>query len=65
MEQVYLFFVANKDIKDAKKIDLFRIKTFVFFAPLRAIKSVKRGKLGILSGKFSGLCSQFLLLVVK
>jgi hypothetical protein len=33
MEQVYLFFVANKDIKDAKKINPFRIKTFVFFAP--------------------------------
>jgi hypothetical protein len=27
MKQVYLFFVANKDIKDSKKIDPFRIKT--------------------------------------
>jgi hypothetical protein len=34
MEQVYLFFVANKNIKDAKNIDPFRNKTFVFFAPL-------------------------------
>ncbi|MDR1962977.1 MAG: hypothetical protein LBQ50_04290 [Planctomycetaceae bacterium] len=32
MEQVSLFFVANKDIKDAMKINPFRIKTFVFFA---------------------------------
>jgi hypothetical protein len=37
MEQVYLFFVANKDIKDAKKINPIRIKTFVFFAPLCVI----------------------------
>jgi hypothetical protein len=36
MEQVYLFFVSNKNIKDAKKIDPFRIKTFMFFAPLCA-----------------------------
>jgi hypothetical protein len=36
MEQTYLFFVANKNIKDAKKIDTFRIKTFVFFASLCA-----------------------------
>jgi hypothetical protein len=34
MEQVSLFFVANKDINDAKKIDPFRIKIFMFFAPL-------------------------------
>jgi hypothetical protein len=33
MEQVYLFFVSNKDLKDGKKIDPFRNKTFVFFAP--------------------------------
>jgi hypothetical protein len=42
MEQVYLFFVANRDIKDAKKIDPFRIKTFVFFAPLRETLKNKR-----------------------
>jgi hypothetical protein len=42
MEQVYLFFVADKDIKDAKKIDPFRIKTFVFFALLYETLKNKR-----------------------
>jgi hypothetical protein len=42
MEQVYLFFVANKDIKNAKKIDPFRIKTFVFFVPLYKTLKNKR-----------------------
>jgi hypothetical protein len=31
-ETSLFIFVANKDIKDAKKINPFRIKTFVFFA---------------------------------
>jgi hypothetical protein len=52
MEQVDLFFVENKDIKDAKKIDPFRIKTFVFFAPwCETLKNKIDG--------YSGICSEF------
>jgi hypothetical protein len=49
MEYVYLFFVANKDIKDAKKINPFRIKTFVFFAPLRETLKNKRDRYTVFS----------------